>query len=105
MNEKDKFSTRINYIASFCLTRYGIAYVWIILIYIYCAILTPLYSRIKISKKTVFGLAVIYIIYELAYELRIGVENKLIYTTFYYIVPYGILAFIGYYFCYVKRER
>ena len=59
--------------------------------------LIPLYSKYGLTRKTTLCLAVMYIIYEIAYYYGIGTENKLIDTTFYYIIPYGgVLTYLGY---------
>ena len=84
------------YIASFCLTRYGIGYVWIILIYVYSALLIPLFSRVQDSRKGLICIIVLYAIYELSYHFQIGIQNKIVDTTFYYIVPYGVVTYIGF---------
>ena len=84
------------YIASYCLTRYGIGFVWVILIYIYSAILVPIFSKLKISFWSIAIIATIYLLFEVGYYFQIGTTNKFIETTFYYIVPYGVLTFLGY---------
>lgn len=94
------------YIASFCLTRYGIGYVWIILIYLYSAMLIPLYSKIGFSVKTTLFIVALYFVYEIAYYYRIGTDNRLIDTTFYYIVPYGgVLTYLGFNYNRIKRKK
>lgn len=94
------------YIASFALTRYGIGYVWIILVYLYSASLIPLFSRMKLSKVGMLCVAAIYILYELAYYFQIGINNKLIDTTFYYFIPYGVITYLGCnYFRFNKNQK
>jgi peptidoglycan/LPS O-acetylase OafA/YrhL len=93
------------YLSSFALTRYGIGYVWVILVYLYSALLIPLYSKIKLSKYGMFGIAVIYILYELAYYFQIGVDNKFLDTTFYYLVPYGVLTYLGYNYRHIEKKQ
>lgn len=92
------------YLLSFSLTRYGIGYVWIILIYLYSALLIPLYSKIKLSYRSILCIVTIYLLYELSYYFRIGTENKFIDTTFYYIIPYGVLTFLGYHYHKIKNS-
>lgn len=93
------------YIASFCLTRYGIGYVWVILMYLYSAMLTPLYSKIGFSVKSTWYLLIVYVIYEIAFFYKIGTDNKLIDTTFYYIIPYGgVLTYLGYNYNQIRRK-
>lgn len=84
------------YIASFCLTRYGIGYVWIILVYLYSAMLIPLFSKMQLSVKGLILVITAYILYEIAYFFEIGTQNKFLETTIYYIIPYGLLTYLGY---------
>ncbi len=84
-----------HYINSFLLTRYGIGYVWIVLIYLYCALLTPFFNKVLSKKWLLPILAIVYIAYELLFYYQVGTNNKIILSTFYYIIPYGILTVIG----------
>ena len=88
---------RINYyIASFFLTRYGIGYVWIFLIYLYSAMLVPFFNKTGHSLKWLIVIVLSYILYELACYFEIGTQYKILDTTFFYIIPYGILTYLGY---------
>lgn len=84
------------YINSYALTGYGIGYIWIILIYLYCALLIPLFAKFQLCRRTVIAIAILYIAYEFAYYFHLGTDNEILRTTFYNIIPYGTLAFIGY---------
>lgn len=97
------------YIASFALTRYGIGYVWIMLIYLYSAMLIPLFAKLKNSRKGILIVCVSYLIYEIAYYYQVGLTGNIYVkafadTTFYYIVPYGALTFLGYNYIFFKRR-
>lgn len=93
------------YIYSYCLTRYGIGYVWIILIFLYSALLIPLFGKIKFSVKSILLVVTIYCLYELIYYFQISVENQFLDTTLFYIVPYGLLTFLGYNFCCMSQKN
>ena len=93
------------YLLSFLLTRYGIKYVWIILIYLYSALLIPLFKKIKFSSKNNIIILIIYLLYEILYYFQIGTNNRIIDTTFYYIIPYGLLTYIGYNFENISNKR
>ena len=95
------------YINSFLLTRYGIGYVWIILIYIYSAIMIPICYKVKnINIGTISAIIMLYVVYEVLYFYQIGIEYKFIETILYYFVPYGIVTFIGYnYYLLCKKHR
>lgn len=88
--------SREYYVYSFLLTRYGIGYVWIILIYVYSALWVPLCDKIAVYKYSKVIIAVIYFVYELIYSLQIAMDSKLFYSTFYTIIPYGILTYLGF---------
>lgn len=84
------------YIDTFLLTRYGLGYVWIILIYLYSAILVPLFNKMEFNFKNSMLIIIIYIIYEICYYYKVGINYRFIETTFYYIIPYGLLTYIGF---------
>ena len=88
------------YADSFCLTRYGVGYVWVFLIYLYSAALVPLFARLKLSAKGAVLVCAAYILYETAWHFRIGLAGgalrNVLDTTFYYIIPYGAVTYLGY---------
>lgn len=93
------------YIASYDLTQYGFGYVWIILIYLYVSILVPVFHKCSFSLRCIAIVVLIYCIYELSYCFQIGIQNKIVETTFYYIIPYGTVAFIGYNYPSIKSKK
>ena len=100
----------IYYISSFCLTNYGIGCVWIILIYLYSAMLIPLFDKLKLYMKSIIIVMISYCVYEIAYYYRIGLDVRFVKyfvdVTFYYIIPYGVLAYLGYnYFNLTNRYK
>lgn len=93
------------YLATFALTRYGMNYVWIILIYLYIALLVPLFHRLGCSGRSALIVVLAYAVYELCWDRQLGAQSKLINTTFYYIIPYGALAFLGYSYPRMKARQ
>ena len=94
-----KFHDVKYYVYSYCLTRYGIKYVWIILIYLYSALLVPLYRKMSLSIKSIILVFCIYTIYEIAFAIYgkgNGILGKIIYTSLYSIIPYGMVTFLGF---------
>ena len=84
------------YVASFLLSTYGIGFVWVVLMFLYSSLTVPLFTRWKLTKGGAIYILLIYAIYETAYFFQLGVTNKLIITTFYYFIPYGIvLTYLG----------
>ena len=93
------------YINSFLLTRYGIGYVWIILIYLYSALSIPLIYRIKKYKYGFIYAFLAYFLYELLYYYKLGINNPYIESTIYYIIPYVAITYIGYsYYSFGKKQ-
>ena len=93
------------YISSFCLTRYGIDYVWVILIYLYSAFLIPLFRRFKLSFKVCCAVVLVYLAFEFLYFFSIGANNKLLDTTVFYIIPYGSVTFLGFHYTHFSRKN
>ena len=83
------------YLFSFFLTRNGIGYVWIILIFLYCAVLAPFIKKYLSFHYYWLVLALVYLIYETAYGFQIGTNNYIFLNTVYYIIPYGLLTSLG----------
>ena len=97
------------YIDSFLLTRYGIGYVWIILVYLYSAMLIPAFAKLKLSVKGFIFAGLSYTLYEIAYYYKLGLNvsgfaKDFIDTTFYYIIPYGMLTYLGYNYFKMKNR-
>ena len=84
------------YLASFLMTRYGIGYVWVILVYLYCAVMVPLFHHMKVQRISPIWIVLAYLLYEAAYYFQLGTESKFLLSTVYYIVPYGLLTYLGY---------
>ena len=84
------------YISSFLLTKYGLGYIRIILIFLYSALLIPLFRRMGYKKRSSIIILGFYILYEILYYYNIGTANKIRDTTFYYIIPYGLLTYLGF---------
>ena len=73
----------------------GIAgYVWIIWIYVLCAMLTPAIIRINNSFRLILFI-ILFFTYEIIAYQQILVGNRLVYYSFYSAVPYGLLLTIG----------
>lgn len=69
--------------------------VWIILVYLLCAVVTPLLLRFKDQKSFWIAMALIYIGYEFLVTLTDAVNVRLIYYTILTVVPYGTMMFLG----------
>ena len=91
------------YIYSFCLTRYGIGYVWIMLVFLYSALFVPFSAIINKRKYGFLFIIVLYILYELFFQLHIGAQYKIVDTTIYYLIPYGALTYLG--CCYSNMKK
>lgn len=83
-------------LATFLLQNDSIGYVWIIRVYLMCAIIVPFISRIDFSKKGCWLIAVlVYVLYEALCEFQIGTSLRLVDSTLFYIIPYGLVLTFG----------
>ena len=84
-----------HYVYSVLMTRYGMDYVWIMLIYLYVSLLVPLFSRQKDRVASLLAVAALYVLYEIAVARGVGRNNRWIDATLYYSIPYGALTWLG----------
>jgi len=84
------------YILSFLMTRYGVGYVWVILVYVYVSVLMVLFKKINKYRWMVAVIGLIYIAYEIVYKMGFANSSILVQSTLFTIVPYGAVAYIGY---------
>lgn len=81
-------------VKSYLLRQDGIGFVWIIWVYLLCAIFTPLLDKISVTKKSILCFFAIYILYEISCRLHLGTNIDVLYYTIYYY-PYIFLTFLG----------
>lgn len=94
------------YIDSFCLTRYGIRYIWIVLIFLYSAVWIPVFHGLSRCSCLPWLVLFLYAFYEICYRCGLGVSNPVLDSTFYYFVPYGCLTYLGVRYClYDDRQK
>lgn len=83
-------------VKSFLLLQTGIGYVWVILVYLICAMEVPFLNKLNFSRKSyVFYLIAIYIGYELMQCFEITRNSKFLFYTLYYAIPYGLALLFG----------
>ncbi|MBO6055375.1 MAG: acyltransferase [Alphaproteobacteria bacterium] len=80
---------------SFLLQNDSIGYVWIIRIYLMCAIIVPFAKKLCLFNKSWVFIGLVYLIYEVLYLLGIGVNCRIIESTLYYVIPYGVVLIFG----------
>lgn len=72
-----------------------LGFMWVIWVYLVCACLIPIISKIKFDAKSVIFWLLALMAFELCCRTYL-VEFRLIYMTLFTIVPYGFMTFIGY---------
>ena len=89
-----KFYSPSYYLFTFLLTKKGLGYVWIMLVYIYSSLFVILFKKNRISF---FSIITLYIFFE--FSLSFGFDNSLLLDeTLFTIIPYGLICFFGYNF-------
>ena len=81
---------------SYLLQNDSIGYVWIIRIYLLCALLVPFVKKLDLSKIYVWVVLIfVYVLYEFACKYRVGMQFRIIECSIYYMVSYGIILLFG----------
>lgn len=93
-------------IKTFLFQRDSLGYVWIFWIYFMMAMMVPLINKFKPKKGNIFVIVLLYIFYELCYYFNVFTDNRIIDSTFYYLIPYSIVTYLGFYYSsFTKREK
>ena len=83
-------------VGSFLLERDSIGYVWIIMVYLVCALLVPLLRKVNIFSVKHLAIVVgAYILFEVACALNLSTTVSALDDILYYIVPYGCITLLG----------
>lgn len=83
-------------LGSFLLERDSIGYVWIIMVYLICALLVPLLSKVNIhSLRHLAVVSGAYVLFEVACALKLTTTVSALDDILYYIVPYGCVTLLG----------
>ncbi len=86
-------------IKTFLLQNNSYGFVWIIRVYLLCALIVPFIGKLDFSKtRTILGVVIVYVLYELCCQYEIGIYAKVIGQTVFYVIPFGIVLLLG--FCY-----
>lgn len=91
-----KFPGVLTIIKSFVFQRdSGLAgYVWVIWIYIICALVTPILTKIRLTSKNIWLYILIWLIYEILASQHNLIENRGMYYTFFSVIPYSLFALL-----------
>ena len=71
-----------------------LGFLWVIWVYLVCACLVPLLKKIPLKRISILIMVLILFLYELLSKTDL-VNNRFLYNTFFTIVPYGLISFIG----------
>ncbi len=88
----------IDYIIKSFLLLDGMSYVWIIRIFLICAVITPviyIFDKIKSDFIQFLILIIAYILYEIAIFNKINEMNIVFEFILAYVIPYGIIYLLG----------
>lgn len=72
-----------------------VGYVWIIWIYVLCAVMTPVIIYIKSIRKSKYIYIFLLVLYEVIANTGFLVEDRFFYYSFYSMIPYGLFLTIG----------
>ena len=72
-----------------------LGFLWVIWVYLICACIIPYISKIKFSSVSLFYIIIIFLCFELLSKTNL-VDNRFLYVSFFTIVPYGCITFLGF---------
>ena len=71
---------------------------WVIWVYIVCALLIPIISKMNNSFKTHFWGVLLLILYQVLCSCTLLSENRVLYCTIFTAIPYGFITYLGYWY-------
>lgn len=72
---------------------------WVIWVYIVCALLIPAINKMNSSFKTQSLLVLLLILYQVLCSCTPLSENRVLYCTIFTVIPYGFITYLGYWYC------
>lgn len=82
-------------IKSFLLQNDSIGYVWIIRVYLICAIIVPFVLKACSLNRFWIYLGLVYLLYEFLYVFGVGENNRFVEGVLFYMIPYGTILVLG----------
>lgn len=88
--------TRTKILRSFLLADMSIGYVWIVSVYMVCAVLTPFVMHFDLNNSHYLALFVTaLLLHELLCHFKVFLPNDILNDLVYYIIPYGSMLILG----------
>lgn len=78
---------------------------WIIWVYLVCALLIPFIDRIGYSYKNNIIIALIFVIYEFLCMMTKLSANRFAYITLFTVIPWGVLTYFGFYYEHITKKQ
>ena len=72
-----------------------LGFLWVIWVYLVCACLIPIISKLKFGAKSISLWLLVLVVFEACCRTQM-VNSRLLYMTLFTIVPFGFITFIGY---------
>lgn len=71
---------------------------WIIWVYIICALLIPIIDKMKFNAKSQALWLVLVVLFQFLCSFTTLSDNRFLYCTFFTVIPYGFVTWLGYYY-------
>ena len=78
---------------------------WVIWVYIVCALLIPFVDKLNFSFKTQGCVVLLLILFQVLCSYTTLSENRILYCTVFTAIPYGIITYLGYFCCDMKSKN
>lgn len=72
---------------------------WVIWVYILCALLIPFISRLNLKASTQLAIFFLLFVFQILCSCTDWAENRLLYCSLFTIIPYGFITYWGFFYC------
>ena len=72
---------------------------WVIWVYILCALLIPFISRLNLKASTQLAIFFLLFVFQILCSCTDLAENRLLYCSLFTIIPYGFITYWGFFYC------
>ena len=78
---------------------------WVIWVYIVCALLIPIISRLNLKAKIQLAMLLFLFIYQVLCSCTDLAENRILYCSLFTIIPYGFITYLGFFYRDMKTKN
>lgn len=78
---------------------------WVIWVYIVCALLIPFVNKLNLGAKTQWTLILLLLVFQLLCSHTNLSESRILYCSLFTVIPYGFITYLGFIYCDMKTKN